>query len=73
MGPRLMEDFADAIEKDFGGFEWFRKQLTEVASTIMGSGWAALVWEPIGKRLLITQIYDHQVQARSGWRPVDGH
>ena len=26
----------------------------------MGSGWAALVWEPIGKRLLITQIYDHQ-------------
>jgi Fe-Mn family superoxide dismutase len=26
----------------------------------MGSGWAAPVWEPIGKRLLITQIYDHQ-------------
>jgi Fe-Mn family superoxide dismutase len=26
----------------------------------MGSGWAALVWEPTGKRLLITQIYDHQ-------------
>ena len=24
------------------------------------SGWAALVWEPVGKRLLITQIYDHQ-------------
>ena len=53
-------DFADAIQKDFGAFERFRKQLTEVASTIMGSGWAALVWEPIGKRLLITQIYDHQ-------------
>ena len=53
-------DFAGAIQKDFGTFERFRKQLTEVASTIMGSGWAALVWEPIGKRLLITQIYDHQ-------------
>ena len=53
-------DFAEAIQKDFGAFERFRKQLTEVASTIMGSGWAALVWEPIGKRLLITQIYDHQ-------------
>jgi len=49
-----------AIQQDFGGFERFRKQLTEVAATIMGSGWAALVWEPIGKRLLITQIYDHQ-------------
>jgi superoxide dismutase, Fe-Mn family len=52
--------FASAIQNDFGGFDKFRKQLIEVASTIMGSGWAALVWEPIGKRLLITQIYDHQ-------------
>jgi Fe-Mn family superoxide dismutase len=53
-------DFANAIQKDFGSFDRFRKQLTEVASTIMGAGWAALVWEPIGKRLLVTQIYDHQ-------------
>lgn len=53
-------NFANALQRDFGTFERFRKQLTEVASTIMGSGWAALVWEPIGKRLLITQIYDHQ-------------
>jgi len=53
-------DFATAIQKNFGGFDRFRKQLTEVASTIMGSGWAALVWEPLGKQLLITQIYDHQ-------------
>jgi len=53
-------DFAKAMQKDFGDFGRFRKQLNEVASTIMGSGWAALVWEPIGKRLLITQIYDHQ-------------
>jgi Fe-Mn family superoxide dismutase len=26
----------------------------------MGSGWAALVWEPVGSCLLTTQIYDHQ-------------
>ena len=49
-----------AIERDFKDFNRIRRQLTEVASSIMGSGWAALVWEPIGKRLLITQIYDHQ-------------
>jgi superoxide dismutase, Fe-Mn family len=53
-------DFHSAIQKDFGDFSRFQKQLTQVASTIMGSGWAALVWEPIGTRLLITQIYDHQ-------------
>jgi superoxide dismutase, Fe-Mn family len=53
-------DFLAAIERDFKDFNRFRRQLTEVASSIMGSGWAALFWEPIGKRLLITQIYDHQ-------------
>ena len=53
-------DLGSAIRKDFGDFQRFRKQLSEVAATIMGSGWAALVWEPFGKRLLITQIYDHQ-------------
>lgn len=51
---------ADAIDQDLGSFERFRKQMKEVAGTVMGSGWAALVWEPIGERLLITQIYDHQ-------------
>ena len=50
----------DAIRHDFGSFEKFRKQLTETASTIMGSGWGALIWEPLGQRLLTVQIYDHQ-------------
>jgi superoxide dismutase, Fe-Mn family len=59
-GGKPQGDLANAIDKDFGGFEQFKKQLTAVASGIMGSGWAGLVWEPIGKRLLITQIYDHQ-------------
>lgn len=53
-------ELAAAIQRDFGSFEKFRKQLTSVASTIMGSGWAALIWEPLGQRLLTTQIYDHQ-------------
>lgn len=51
---------AAAITRDFGSFRGFRKQLTETAGSIMGSGWAALVWEPLGQRLLVTQIYDHQ-------------
>ena len=53
-------ELARAIAKDFGSFEHFKRQLTEVASTIMGSGWGALVWEPLGGRLMTTQIYDHQ-------------
>ena len=53
-------ELSTVIDRDFGSFAQFRKQMNAVAAGIMGSGWAALTWEPIGSRLLITQIYDHQ-------------
>ena len=59
-GGRPENELAEAIDRDFGGFDQFKRQLSQAASTIMGSGWAALVWEPLGGRLLTTQIYDHQ-------------
>src|SRR5262249_20132994 len=40
-----------AITRDFGSFDAFREQITCAASTIMGSGWAALAWDPVAKRL----------------------
>jgi Fe-Mn family superoxide dismutase len=49
-----------AIARDFGSFDGFKAQLTEASATIMGSGWGALVWEPMAQRLLTSQIYDHQ-------------
>jgi superoxide dismutase, Fe-Mn family len=69
-GGRPQGELARAIQRDFGSFERFKKQLTEVASTIMGSGWGALVWEPIGQRLLTTQIYDHQSNLNQGGLPL---
>ena len=69
-GGALPGPLADAIQRDFGGFYHFQKQLTHVAATIMGSGWAALVWEPLGEQLLITQIYDHQSNLAQGGVPL---
>ncbi len=54
------EDLADAIIRDFGSFLHFKKQMIHAASTTMGSGWAALVWDPVGARLATMQIHDHQ-------------
>ena len=59
-------DLARAITSDFGSFEAFKAQLTEVASTVMGSGWAALIYEPLAGRLLTCQIYDHQSNLTQG-------
>jgi Fe-Mn family superoxide dismutase len=58
--PRPEGPLAEAIDRDFGNFDTFKHEFTTAAATIMGSGWAALVWEPVGGCLLTTQIYDHQ-------------
>jgi Fe-Mn family superoxide dismutase len=57
---------ARSIEQDFGSWRTFKAQLTEVASTVMGSGWAALVFEPTARRLVTCQIYDHQSNLAQG-------
>lgn len=61
---------ARALARDFGSFDAFKRQLTEVAATIMGSGWAALTWEPLGRRLMLTQVFDHQSNLIQGGVPL---
>jgi Fe-Mn family superoxide dismutase len=61
---------APAITRDFGSFSKFRSQLTEVAATVMGSGWAALVYDPLSQRLGTTQIHDHQSQVTQAGVPL---
>jgi Fe-Mn family superoxide dismutase len=59
-------ELARQIDRDFGSFEAFKAQLTETAGTVMGSGWATLVWEPLAQRLLTCQLYDHQSNISQG-------
>lgn len=44
--------------------------MSESALNIQGSGWAALAWEPLGKRLVVEQIYDHQGNIGNGTIPL---
>src|SRR5688572_2307920 len=59
-----------AVERDFGSFVAFEEQLIQAASTIMGSGWAALIWDPASRRLGTSQIYDHQSNLTQGGVPL---
>ncbi|MDR1152991.1 MAG: superoxide dismutase, partial [Bifidobacteriaceae bacterium] len=53
-------DLAAAIDRAFGSFGAFQAHFTAVATSIQGSGWAMLAWEPLGGRLMVEQVYDHQ-------------
>jgi superoxide dismutase, Fe-Mn family len=57
---------AEAVARDFGSFDAFRKQMSQCAATVAGSGWAALVWEPMAGRLLTAQLHDHQSNTLQG-------
>ncbi|CAM4006617.1 superoxide dismutase [Janibacter anophelis] len=59
-----------AIDEHFGSFDKFRAQLTAATQTTQGSGWGVLAWEPLGQRLLVTQVYDHHGNVAAGMTPL---
>lgn len=63
-------ELAAAVKESFGSFDGMKRQLTEAAMNIQGSGWGALAWEPLSKRLVVEQVYDHQGNIGNGTVPV---
>jgi len=49
----------DAIEREFGSFERFKKEFTQAAVSVEGSGWAALTFCRQTNRPIIMQIEKH--------------
>lgn len=50
----------DAINKDFNDFASFKTHMTQATIGVQGSGWALLSWDPLGERLVIEQVENHQ-------------
>lgn len=69
-GGRPEGEVADAITEYFGSFEGFQKHFNENAKALQGSGWSMLVWDTMGKRLNIHQLYDQQGNLPLGQLPV---
>lgn len=63
-------DLQEVIGSTFGGFQAFRQQMTEAATTIQGSGWALASWEPLAQRIMIQQVHDHQGDHGQGTMPL---
>ena len=59
-GDKPEGDLAAAVEESFGSFDQFKAQLTVATTTVQGSGWGVLAWDPMGARLYVEQVYDHQ-------------
>jgi len=69
-GDRPNGILGDAITEHFGSFEAFAGQLTTATTGVQGSGWGVLAWEPLGRRLIVQQVYDHHGNAGQGSIPL---
>lgn len=69
-GDKPTGELAAAIDEHFASFEKFQAHFTAAATTIQGSGWAVLAWDPLGRKLLIVQLYDQQANVPIGPVPV---
>lgn len=74
-GDKPSGTLATAIDQQFGSFDSVRTQLSTTITTLQGSGWAALVWDPIARCPQVTQIRDHhhnQIQGAVPLLVIDG-
>lgn len=60
-GGKPFGALADALQKEFGSFERFKKEFTTAAISVEGSGWAALTFCKQTNRPIIMQIEKHNM------------
>ncbi len=63
-------ELAAAVEESFGSADKLRSQLGQATTTVQGSGWGVLAWEPLAGRLVVEQVYDHQGNVGNGSVPL---
>lgn len=64
------EDINQALNKQYENFEAFKKNFSDLAMTVEGSGWAALTYCPMTDRLLLTQIEKHNLYLYPGHKII---
>ncbi|MDZ7721594.1 MAG: superoxide dismutase [candidate division KSB1 bacterium] len=69
-GGQPAGELAAKIDSDFGSFETFKQQYIAAASTVEGSGWGVLAFEPLGQKLVVLQAEKHQNLTQWGVVPL---
>jgi Fe-Mn family superoxide dismutase len=68
MGGKPSGTIAEYVKKDFRSFERFKKEFTQAAAGVEGSGWVVLTLCRKTDRIFIMQIEKHKVNVIPGFR-----
>ena len=63
-------ELAEQLAKDFGSVDAFKTQFSAAAGSVEGSGWCALHYRPLDKRLVVLQVENHQNLTPWGVIPI---
>jgi len=69
-GDKPDGELGSAIDEYFGSFDGFRGQFAAAAAGLQGSGWSMLVWDTLGQRLNIMQLFDQQGNLPAAQIPI---
>jgi len=61
---------AEAINRSFGSFQDFQSYFSSVATSVKGSGWAILAYEPLGDNLVVFGLNDQDLRTIVGAQPL---
>ena len=70
MGGEPQGNLAEAINSSFGSFDGFKNLWTKQAGVLKGSGWVQLVFDPVGVRLDVIGVGDHDRSFTPGAFPL---
>ncbi|MFW6154919.1 MAG: superoxide dismutase [Planctomycetota bacterium] len=58
------------IGRQFGSYDAFAGQFKAISTSVQGSGWGVLAWEPLGERLVIMPVKNHENVVVMGMTPL---
>jgi superoxide dismutase, Fe-Mn family len=69
-GGQPQGPIAEGLKRQFGSFDAFRRYFSRVATSLKGSGWAVLVYEPMGDNLIVNAAGDQDLRLIPGGMPL---
>lgn len=67
-GGKPSGKLGEALDREFGSFERFKKEFSQAATSVEGSGWAALTWCRKTNRPLLMQVEKHNMNVYPAFR-----
>lgn len=62
--------FKESAERNFGSFQALKEHFVAASVSVEANGWGLLGYEPVGKRLMVLQVENHQKLTTWGFIPL---